>query len=162
MKRPVCVALTAVVLCLWLTWPAAANSDSRKVDGLHSTMTVRVYKSGFLSAFGHNHEIQAAIQSGEIKESGSPSVELRVDAQASRVRPGGIGQHTSTNSRDNDGRSGSRRRSFPEDSLSIYWGGTEGPRPLDRAWQSGIARQGPPNCGRRSLLKMTAIEDQPL
>jgi polyisoprenoid-binding protein YceI len=48
-------------------------------------MTVRVYKSGFLSAFGHNHEIQAPIQSGQVKESGSPSVELRVDARKLRV-----------------------------------------------------------------------------
>jgi polyisoprenoid-binding protein YceI len=85
MKRPVYIAFTVLALWLWLTWPAAANSDSRKVDGPHSTMTVRVYKSGFLSAFGHNHEIQAAIQSGEVKESGSPSVELRVDARKLRV-----------------------------------------------------------------------------
>jgi hypothetical protein len=55
--------------------------DSRKIDETHSTITVHVYKSGFLSAFGHNHEIQAPIQSGEVKESGIPSVELRVDAR---------------------------------------------------------------------------------
>lgn len=85
MKRLVCIASTFMALWLWPTWPAAANSDSRKVDGPHSTMTVRVYKSGFLSAFGHNHEIQALIQSGEVKESGSPSVELRVDARKLRV-----------------------------------------------------------------------------
>jgi polyisoprenoid-binding protein YceI len=46
---------------------------------------VHVYKSGFLSAFGHNHEIQAPIQSGEVKESGTPSVELRVDARKLQV-----------------------------------------------------------------------------
>jgi polyisoprenoid-binding protein YceI len=48
-------------------------------------MTVHVYKSGFLSAFGHNHEIQAPIQSGQVKESGSPSVELHIDARKLRV-----------------------------------------------------------------------------
>jgi polyisoprenoid-binding protein YceI len=85
MKRLVSTAFTALTLWLWLTSPASANSDARKVDGPHSTITVRVYKSGFLSAFGHNHEIQAPIQSGEVKESGSPSVELRVDARKLRV-----------------------------------------------------------------------------
>jgi polyisoprenoid-binding protein YceI len=85
MKRLVCTAFIALTLCLCLTRLAAAPSDAREVDSLHSTMTVRVYKSGFLSAFGHNHEIQAPIRSGQVKESGSPSVELRVDARKLRV-----------------------------------------------------------------------------
>lgn len=85
MKRLVCTAFTSLTLWLWLTSPAAANSDARKIDGPHSTITVRVYKTGFFSAFAHNHEIQAPIQSGEVKESGSPSVELHVDARKMRV-----------------------------------------------------------------------------
>ncbi len=70
-------------LCLSQT--ATGSSNSRKIDGARSTITVHVYKSGFLSAFGHNHEIQAPIQSGEVKESDSPSVELRVDARKLEV-----------------------------------------------------------------------------
>jgi polyisoprenoid-binding protein YceI len=85
MKRLVCIAVSFLALWLRLTHPAAASSDTREVDGPHSTMTVHVYKSGFLSAFGHNHEIQAPIQSGQVKESGSPSVELRIDARKLRV-----------------------------------------------------------------------------
>lgn len=85
MKRIVCTALTTLMLLLPLTRLAAASSDTREVDGLHSTMTVHVYKSGFLSAFGHNHEIQAPIQWGQVKESDGPSVELRVDARKLRV-----------------------------------------------------------------------------
>jgi polyisoprenoid-binding protein YceI len=85
MKRLICTAFTVLTLWLPLTRLAAASSDTREVDGLHSTMTVHVYKSGFLSAFGHNHEIQAPIQSGQVKESGSPSVELRIDARKLRV-----------------------------------------------------------------------------
>jgi hypothetical protein len=72
MKRLVYTALSVLMLWLWLTQFAAASSDAREVDGPHSTMTVHVYKSGFLSAFGHNHEIQAPIQSGKVKESGNP------------------------------------------------------------------------------------------
>jgi hypothetical protein len=85
MKRLVCTAFTTLTLWLCLTRPGAASSDARHVDGAHSTITVRVYKTGLFSAFGHNHEIQAPIQSGEVKDSGSPSVELRVDARKLRV-----------------------------------------------------------------------------
>jgi hypothetical protein len=85
MKELVSTALVALALWLPLTRLAASSSDTREVDGQHSTTTVHVYKSGFLSAFGHNHEIQAPIQSGQVKESGSPSVELRIDAHKLRV-----------------------------------------------------------------------------
>jgi polyisoprenoid-binding protein YceI len=85
MKRLVCTAVAGLMLWFPLMRLVAASSDPREVDGPHSTMTVRVYKSGFLSAFGHNHEIRAPIQSGQVKESGSPSVEIRVDARKLRV-----------------------------------------------------------------------------
>jgi polyisoprenoid-binding protein YceI len=85
MKRPVCTVFTALMLCLGLTRLVAAPSDTREIDGPHSTMTVHVYKSGFLSAFGHNHEIRAPIQSGQVKESGNSSVEMRIDARKLRV-----------------------------------------------------------------------------
>ena len=85
MKRVICAVL--VVLSAWfcLAPLAATSSDAREIDSAHSTITVRVYKSGFLSAFGHNHEIQAPIQSGQVKESGDLSVVLRVDAPKLRV-----------------------------------------------------------------------------
>ena len=85
MKRFVGTACTAMTLWLCPTQVAAASPDAREIDGSHSTMTVRVYKSGFLSAFGHNHEVQAPIQSGQVRETGNPSVELLVDAGKLRV-----------------------------------------------------------------------------
>jgi polyisoprenoid-binding protein YceI len=57
-------------------------------------MTVHVYKSGFLSAFGHNHDIQAPIQSGQVKTDGDPSVELRVDARKLRVLDADVSSDT--------------------------------------------------------------------
>ncbi len=71
-------------------------------------MTVRVFKSGFFSAFAHNHEIEVPIVSGEVNEARVPgdpasaegmrtaaartgvrdaesSVELRADARKMRV-----------------------------------------------------------------------------
>ena len=48
-------------------------------------LTVYVYKTGILSTLAHNHEIEAPIESGEVKDSESSSVELRVEfKQASR------------------------------------------------------------------------------
>jgi polyisoprenoid-binding protein YceI len=86
MMKPIsCTVLVLATGWLCLSQLAAASADSRKIDGPHSTVTVRVCKSGFLSAFGHNHEIQAPIQSGEVKESDSLSVELQVDARKLRV-----------------------------------------------------------------------------
>jgi polyisoprenoid-binding protein YceI len=85
MKGLACTLVIALLLWLWLPQLAAAPSDARQVDTAHSTMTVHVYKTGFFSAFAHNHEIQAPIQSGEVQKSGSASVELRVDARKLRV-----------------------------------------------------------------------------
>ena len=79
---------------LCLSRAEADSSDSRKIDGTHSTITVHVYKSGFLSAFGHNHEIQAPIQSGEVKESDPASVELRVDARKLQVLDPEVSERT--------------------------------------------------------------------
>jgi|SRR5215469_1871190 len=83
MKQLVCTAFAVAIL--WLPQLPAVPSDGREIDGLHSTITVRVFKSGFLSAFAHDHEIQAPIQSGQVKESGNLSVELRIDARKLRV-----------------------------------------------------------------------------
>ena len=78
---------TFAILTLWVgpTRPAAAATDARKIDGPHSTMTVHVSKTGVFSALAHNHEIEAPIESGEVKESESPSVGLRVNARKMRV-----------------------------------------------------------------------------
>jgi polyisoprenoid-binding protein YceI len=85
MKRIACTVFAFVIGSLCLSQVTKGSSDSRSIDAAHSTLTVHVYKSGFLSAFGHNHEIQAPIQAGEVKESGTPSVELHVDARKLRV-----------------------------------------------------------------------------
>jgi polyisoprenoid-binding protein YceI len=47
-------------------------------------MTVRVYKTGLFSAFGHDHEIQAPITEGSFSED-NPAVELKVDARQLKV-----------------------------------------------------------------------------
>jgi hypothetical protein len=91
-------AAAAGVLCSLcaITGVAGAEGGPRRIDAAHSKMTVRVYKTGFFSAFAHNHEIEAPIQSGQVNEPGSDSaatgfandgqsVALRVNARRLRV-----------------------------------------------------------------------------
>jgi polyisoprenoid-binding protein YceI len=65
---------------LWGTDIAAPKT----IDLDKSIMTVRVFKAGLFSAFGHEHEISAPIQQGSFTQS-NPSVELTVDARKLRV-----------------------------------------------------------------------------
>jgi polyisoprenoid-binding protein YceI len=76
------VWLAAIVLPAGL-W-AGDTPGSREIDARKSAMTVRVFKSGLLSAFGHEHEISAPIQQGTLNET-DRSVELVVDARQMRV-----------------------------------------------------------------------------
>jgi polyisoprenoid-binding protein YceI len=68
-----------------LVLTAAASAQQHAINTKNSTLTIRVYKTGFFSAFAHNHEIRAPIVSGNADTSAHPSVELRVDTRALRV-----------------------------------------------------------------------------
>jgi polyisoprenoid-binding protein YceI len=78
---------TFVVLTLLLSsaTPALARAEARVIDRAHSTITVYVYKTGILAGLAHNHEIEAPIAGGEVKDSEIPFVELRVDSTKLRV-----------------------------------------------------------------------------
>jgi len=73
--------LSAAVILPAALWAAGAP---REIDSQKSAMTVRVFKSGLFSAFGHEHEISVPIENGTLNES-VPSVELAVDARKMRV-----------------------------------------------------------------------------
>src|SRR5438067_3085849 len=72
---------TASVLIL----ASGANAQPRTIDAAHSVMTVRVYKAGLLSAFGHDHEIAAPITSG-VADATTHHVEVHARSGALRVR----------------------------------------------------------------------------
>jgi polyisoprenoid-binding protein YceI len=74
----------AVALVI-LVSPAVARGEKRAVDVAHSVLKIRVFKSGFFSAFGHDHEIVAPISQGAVETSESAGVEVRVDARQLRV-----------------------------------------------------------------------------
>jgi polyisoprenoid-binding protein YceI len=67
-----------------LTCAGVAFGQPVPIDTAKSTMTVRVYKSGALAAFGHDHEISAPIARGSV-DAKAHSVELHVTASALRV-----------------------------------------------------------------------------
>lgn len=74
--------IPAAALLLLGAGVAAAAPTTREMDLARSTLTVRVFKAGLFSAFGHNHEIRAPISRGSFNESADlPSVELQVDAR---------------------------------------------------------------------------------
>jgi polyisoprenoid-binding protein YceI len=76
------LALLCLVVLMALS---AAGADSQKaIDTERSALTVRVYKAGLLSAFGHEHQIRAPIREGTFDED-KKTVEFSVDARTLRV-----------------------------------------------------------------------------
>ena len=71
--------LASALLC------ASANGETWAIDGHQSSLTVHVFKSGLLSAFGDNHEVRAAIASGSVANGDQPAVEIAVDARQMTV-----------------------------------------------------------------------------
>ncbi len=75
----VCLLLASVLVS------RPVSGGSLAVDPERSSLTVRVFKSGFLSAFGDNHVIRAPLASGSVEEGSPPGVEIAVDARRMTV-----------------------------------------------------------------------------
>lgn len=78
--RAIAAFLLAIGIC-----PSVALGQSHAIDADHSSLKVRVFKTGFFSAFAHDHEIEAPIGEGAVYVSTSPGVSLQVDARRLRV-----------------------------------------------------------------------------
>jgi polyisoprenoid-binding protein YceI len=74
----------AVLLALSLSGVAQQSDTVRDLDTARSKLTLRVYKTGLFSAFAHDHEIHAPIQSGSIDER-QRSVHFMVDSRSLQV-----------------------------------------------------------------------------
>lgn len=74
------IPLVVLPVALW----AAEGVAPKTMDSDRSVLTVRVFKAGLFSVFGHEHEISAPIQQGSFTEE-NPWVELTVDARKLRV-----------------------------------------------------------------------------
>jgi polyisoprenoid-binding protein YceI len=66
-----------------------AHAASEDIDLEHSTLTLRVYKTGLFSAFAHDHEISAPILHGSFDEE-KQTVELSVDSRTLKVMDPGV------------------------------------------------------------------------
>lgn len=77
-------ASVVLAAAIFFGTPLQAADATKIIDPDKSVLTVRVFKTGFFSAFGHDHEIRAPIDKGSFTE-GNPSVELTVDARKMRV-----------------------------------------------------------------------------
>ena len=85
------LSLLALVISLSSVLWAADAPAGAAIDPQKSSITVRVFKAGVFSAFGHEHEISAPIQQGSFTENPG-SVELTVDARGMRVMDKGISE----------------------------------------------------------------------
>ena len=85
------LSLLALVISLSSVLWAADAPAGGAIDPQKSSITVRVFKAGVFSAFGHEHEISAPIEQGSFKENPA-SVELTVDARRMRVMDKGISE----------------------------------------------------------------------
>jgi polyisoprenoid-binding protein YceI len=87
-KALLLVLATATALGTWFVTPTTAQEHS--IDIAHSVLKIRVYKTGILSAFAHDHEIVATISDGTVLLSPNPSVSLAVHARTLQVIDPGV------------------------------------------------------------------------
>jgi len=83
-----CPCITAAFLFLWT---GSASAQPKVIDTQESVMTVHVYRTGALSAFGHDHEISAPITGGSV-DIAAHKVDLHVDAKALRVQDAAVSE----------------------------------------------------------------------
>ena len=76
--------ICALMLFGSITTHAFETNTVKEIDAERSTMTVRVFKAGLFSAFGHNHEIKAPIAEGRFNKE-EHGVMLRVHSTSLRV-----------------------------------------------------------------------------
>ena len=74
----------SVIASILLLCGVASAATPTTIDTQKSVLTVLVSKTGFFSAFAHNHEIRAPIGGGSFSEDPT-SVELNVDARKLKV-----------------------------------------------------------------------------
>jgi len=79
-RTGVMTLFSVLLLHLWIV----DASSQTAIDTERSVLTVRVYKAGMLSGFGHEHTIRAPMQNGTFNEEGR-TVTFVVDARALRV-----------------------------------------------------------------------------
>lgn len=76
---------TVILGAVSFLFAAGLLAQPQAIDTKQSTLTIRVGKTGLLSALGHEHEIRGAIHSGSADTGAHPSVEVHVKARELKV-----------------------------------------------------------------------------
>ena len=84
MKKKPSQRITLIVWACIMLWSPASPAQ-RQIDTQKSSLRIHVSKSGLFSAFAHDHDIDAPIESGSVTENGTPAVEILVDTRKLRV-----------------------------------------------------------------------------
>ena len=77
--------LSVAAIALGILFVSPTLAQDRSIDTAHSSLKVRVFKSGLFSALAHDHEIEAPIAAGSARMGDSPSVTLEVHSRELRV-----------------------------------------------------------------------------
>lgn len=71
---------------LFAVCAVSAAPSEKTIDVQRSTILIHVGKAGMFSAAGHEHWVAAPIASGSFNDSGTPSVEFKVEAAKMKVK----------------------------------------------------------------------------
>jgi hypothetical protein len=77
--------LSVAAIALGILFVSPTLAQDRPIDTTHSSLKVRVFKSGLFSALAHDHEIEAPIAAGTVRMGDSPRVTLEVHSPELRV-----------------------------------------------------------------------------
>jgi hypothetical protein len=77
--------LSVAAIALGILFVSPTLAQDRSIDTAHSSLKVRVFKTGLFSALAHDHEIEAPIAAGTVRMGDNPGVTLEVHARELRV-----------------------------------------------------------------------------
>lgn len=78
------IQIMALIVALAAPAFASDPSATQAIDPEKSVITIRVFKAGLFSAFGHDHEISAPIASGSFSQE-PPAVSITVNSREMKV-----------------------------------------------------------------------------
>jgi hypothetical protein len=77
--------LSVAAIALGMLFVSPILAQDRSIDTAHSSLKVRVFKTGLFSALAHDHEIEAPIAAGTVRMGDNPGVTLEVHSRELRV-----------------------------------------------------------------------------
>lgn len=88
-----CSRFAKVAFALWLVLTVASAClrasppQTKQIDPKKSIFTIHVGKSGLFPGLGHEHLVEALIESGSLTEGPNAGIQFTIDARKMKVRP---------------------------------------------------------------------------